>query len=223
LKQTIARGAVALALALTAATASRAQPITYYPRIGMELPPHEIMVIVRSTGLDPVSRPVRRGPVYSLRALDRDGREVRVEVDRVRGHILRVAPVAALRYADIPPSYGRPPGLVPDGYDLDEPRAPSPLPYPPDYEDGPAASDRAPPGEPAAPERGSAGPRPAAQTVAPPLPRPRPRLAATHSPPAAEPAPAPPPRGGEQRENGTTGTLATSSSKPPWHGIEQQE
>ena len=49
------------------------------------MPPHEILTIVRSTGMKPVSRPIRRGPVYVLRALDRAGEEVRVIVDARRG------------------------------------------------------------------------------------------------------------------------------------------
>jgi len=34
------------------------------------LPPHEIVTIVRSTGLEPLGSPVRQGPAYALRAVD---------------------------------------------------------------------------------------------------------------------------------------------------------
>ena len=83
------------------------------------MPPHEILTIVRSTGMEPVSRPIRQGPAYVLRALDPAGEEVRVIVDARRGRIVKVAPVMMPRYAVMPPPYGRPPRpipMVPDGY-----------------------------------------------------------------------------------------------------------
>ena len=44
------------------------------------LPPHEIITIVRSAGLDPVGPPFRQGQNYILRAISRDDEEVRVVV-----------------------------------------------------------------------------------------------------------------------------------------------
>ena len=57
------------------------------------LPPHEILTILRSTGLDPLSQPVRRGPNYVLRAIDDADREVSVVVNARSGDVLSVTPV----------------------------------------------------------------------------------------------------------------------------------
>jgi cell division septation protein DedD len=59
----------------------------------VQLPPFEILTIVRSTGLDPLGQPLRRGSAYVLRAVDGYGEEVRVTVDARRGEILSVQPV----------------------------------------------------------------------------------------------------------------------------------
>jgi hypothetical protein len=101
-------------------------PGTVYPGAG--LPPHEIVTIVRSTGLEPMGSPVRQGPTYALRAVDPAGEEVRVIVDAQRGRIVKVIPLMAPRYAMplLRPPYGRPPrpmAMVPEGYGPD-PRAP---------------------------------------------------------------------------------------------------
>ena len=78
-------------------------PGTVYPGTG--LPPHEIVTIVRSTGLEPMGSPVRQGPTYALRAVDPAGEEVRVDRrcaarthrqgDTADGAALRHAAVAA--------------------------------------------------------------------------------------------------------------------------------
>jgi hypothetical protein len=181
LKQKIALRAALLVLSVAASEASLAQPVLpFYREFRPALPPYEIIAIVRSTGLDPVSRPVRRGRAYSLRALDRSGREVLVDVDARRGRILDIAPAAERRYADLPPPYGRPPGLVPDGFDADEV---GPVTGSVDGE-GPPATAPGSTGERNAPGRGLAVSPPAAPSAAPPLPRPRPRVAATHAPSA---------------------------------------
>jgi hypothetical protein len=75
------------------------------------LPPYEILTIVRSTGLDPLSRPVRQGSTYVLRAIDPYGEEVRVVVGAQRGQILSVRPVVPVAAPyDVPgPAYGYPP------------------------------------------------------------------------------------------------------------------
>ena len=85
----------ALALSLASSAALRAQPVMqpFYPGFA-GLPPYEIVTIVRSAGLDSVSRPVRQGPVYLLRALTPAGQEVRVVVDARMGRIVKVAAVA---------------------------------------------------------------------------------------------------------------------------------
>jgi hypothetical protein len=57
------------------------------------LPPYEVLTILRSTGLDPIGQPARRGGQYVLRAVDTDGTHVRVVVDARMGEILSVTPV----------------------------------------------------------------------------------------------------------------------------------
>ena len=87
------------------------------------LPPHEILTILRSTGLDPLGQPVRRGPNYVLRAVDDSDREVSVVVSARSGDIAvgdagrdRVADAAAARRRDAWGPYERmPPGYVPPG------------------------------------------------------------------------------------------------------------
>ena len=155
-------------------------PGTVYPGAG--LPPHEIVTIVRSTGLEPMGSPVRQGPTYALRAVDPAGEEVRVIVDAQRGRIVKVIPLMAPRYAMplLRPPYGRPPrpmAMVPEGYGPN-PRAPT---LPPGAE-GPSPPNAAGPGGYRAGllalGRG-ASPDPAVQAGPPPLPRPRPKLAST--------------------------------------------
>ena len=53
------------------------------------------ITIVRSTGLIPVSRPIRRGPNYIVIATDRSGGQVRVLVDAHYGDVRRIHPVMA--------------------------------------------------------------------------------------------------------------------------------
>ena len=170
-----------LALSLTASGSASAHPAPqpYYPgaaRPGTAgLPPHEILAIMRSTGLEPLSRPLRFGPVYALRAVNPSSREVKVIVDARSGRILKVHPVLLQRYV-LPPSYGRPPGQtanVPDGYGANSRIAAKP----PSVE-GPPVRGLAAGALPAVPVPVAAPPRPTAQAGPPPLPRPRPKLAA---------------------------------------------
>ena len=152
-------------------------PGTMYPGDGA-LPPHEIMTIVRSTGLEPIGRPVRQGPAYALRAVDPAGEEVRVIVNAYMGRIVKVVPLSGPRYAMplMRPPFGRPPrpmAMVPDGeFDDFTPvgRGAGALPA------GPGAS---------APQD------PAAQAGPPPLPRPRPKVAANESTPPSTPVAGP--------------------------------
>jgi hypothetical protein len=127
LKAKIAVCTTALAFAVFATGTTSAQPVPpgYYPAPddGIGLPPQEVAAIVRSTGLEPLGRPMRQGPVYVSRALDPSGQEVRVIVNAQMGRVVRIVPVTM-------PSHGvpvvRPPGrivMAPDGYGPD-PRGP---------------------------------------------------------------------------------------------------
>jgi len=170
------------AFALLASRPALTQPLppyhgTAYPGEGA-LPPHEAVTIVSSTGLEPVGRPVRQGPVYAVRAVDPAGEEVRVIVDAYLGRIVKVIPLSGPRYAMplLRAPYGQPPrpmAMVPDG-DFDDFN-----PIGPGSGGLPAGAARVP-RDPAA-QAGQAGP---------PLPRPRPKLASTEPP-----APTPPPAG----------------------------
>lgn len=75
------------------------------------LPPHEVVTIVRSTGLNPVERPVRRGNTYVFRAVTPAGQEMRVTVDARYGDVMSVAPVASARPGPLPP-----PGMTMNPY-----------------------------------------------------------------------------------------------------------
>jgi hypothetical protein len=66
------------------------------------LPTHEIVTIVRSTGLTPLDRPLRRGTTYVLRAVGANGREMRVVVDARYGDILSVTPTVSASRAPAP-------------------------------------------------------------------------------------------------------------------------
>jgi hypothetical protein len=68
------------------------------------LPSHEILAIVRASGLRPLSQPVRRGPrAYTLVAAARGGERVQVVVDAYAGGIRRVNPIAMRPYGGAPP------------------------------------------------------------------------------------------------------------------------
>lgn len=110
-----------LALSAPAAAQDYRQDDGYGPG---GLPPHEIVTILRSTGLDPLGQPMRRGPYYVMRAIDGRDREVRVMVSARSGEVLSVTPVQTA--SRIPPPgagltwgpYERmPPGsMPPSGY-----------------------------------------------------------------------------------------------------------
>jgi formin 2 len=84
------------------------------------LAPRQVIAIVRSTGFDPLDRPMRRGPHYLVRAIDNRDREVTVVVSGLSGEIVSVTPAtmgsqmpprgAVGRYERTPPGYGPPPG-----------------------------------------------------------------------------------------------------------------
>ena len=178
------RIAFAVALfGLATCGAAHAQPMPtypgYYPGMFGGFPPHEIVAIVRSKGLDPLSRPVRQGAAYTLRASDQSGRVVQVTVDAWMGRIVRVAPTKR-EDAIAPPPYpipSAPDRVSPDGNGA-PPRITTAPPYPDDdfepLERGPGATAAAP-----------AAPRVSARAVPPPLPRPRPNVEATSVPAAS--------------------------------------
>jgi hypothetical protein len=62
------------------------------------LAPSEIIASVRSAGFDPLSRPVQRGGVYVLFAIDGQYMEVRVTVDPNNGRVLSATRLAGMRY-----------------------------------------------------------------------------------------------------------------------------
>ena len=84
-----------LALGLTGAGSADAQAIYYGPRVydpgprvyDPALPPYEIMRIVRSAGLAPLTRPTRRGSYYVVIAGTRSGGHMRVLVDAYAGEV----------------------------------------------------------------------------------------------------------------------------------------
>ena len=203
-------------------------PGTVYPGTG--LPPHEIVTIVRSTGLEPMGSPVRQGPTYALRAVDPAGEEVRVIVDAQRGRIVKVIPLMAPRYAMplLRPPYGRPPrpmAMVPEGYGPN-PRAPM---LPPGTEGPPPPNAAGPGGVPSGPARApgaGVSPDPAVQVGPPPLPRPRPKLASTDSSDAKQGVAAPPPQQVQSKpadDHETTGTVTTPANAAVAAPVEEYE
>ncbi len=59
------------------------------------LPPAEILAEVRREGFYPISRPVQRGRLYVLFAVDQDDIDVKLTVDATSGEVLWVAGVMA--------------------------------------------------------------------------------------------------------------------------------
>jgi hypothetical protein len=203
LKHSIALATAVVILGVAASGSLPAQPVapgypapypgTYpppYPGAFGALPPYEIVASVRSKGLEPLSRPLRQGPVYGLRAADPSGREMHVLVDARTGRIVRVAPT--MRLGGMSPPYPIPPGrMVPDGNGPNSRIMDTPYPaddMAPDERNPAAAGPPAFPAPAAAPS-----PRPAAKA---PLPRPRPKMEASAAGPgpsasaSANPAPA---------------------------------
>jgi hypothetical protein len=188
-----------LLLGFGAGGTAGAQPIYASPeRFDPVLPPYEIMSIVRSTGLAPLTRPMRRGPYYILVAVDRVGRQMRVVVDARLGDIVNLRP--ALAVGSYGPELGRPvalPGGAMPPTDTGEgatgygPRfggentlAPTPPRSIPSVRPVNATPPAAPPSSRVAVAEPALPPPP-------PLPRPRPKLALNDTP-AQAPAQAPP-------------------------------
>lgn len=194
-------------LAVAAATPARAQAVTVEPPRGDVAPPpmvqpglpaSEILMVVRASGLTPLTQPARRGPRYVLLASDNMGGQLRVVVGAHDGRILHASPAYDPRFAYHPV---RPRGLIPVAPShLSAAPVPSPSAAPhPDLKDpspplprtGRAPAPQTPAGAPQdhrlanAPDATSAVPSRPART---PLPRPRPAMAANETA-ASTPAP----------------------------------
>lgn len=160
----------AVLAALTFAAPATAEPRRLQGSAAGVLPPYEIVTIIRSTGLDPLGRPARRGANYVLHAIDEVDREVRVVVQARSGRIVSVTPVATA--SPMPPR-----GVIAGPYEP-MPSADYLPPEPPDlYEAGPPVIYGPPPviyGPPPVPEA-----LPPARTAVPP-----PIIAATPSDPS---------------------------------------
>jgi hypothetical protein len=223
LKKQLAIWAGLWLIGLGAAGTAGAQAVYAGPGLSdPALPPYEIMSIVRSTGLAPLTRPMRRGPYYVLVAVDRVGRQMRVVVDAQLGDIVNLRP--ALAAGSYGPELGRPygpPGVAAppdtagatgygarpdprssgdprlgDPYAAQHPNAENTLPPTPPRSI-PNARVNAPPPSAAAPPPNA--PPPTRVAVAepalpppPPLPRPRPKVALNDAP-AVSPTEAPAP------------------------------
>jgi hypothetical protein len=96
------RIAFAIVVAFAVTSSAAAEPIRV-AQIAMPgvLPSYEIITIVRSAGLDPLSRPYRSGPNYVMRAVGGDGEELRVLVDARSGRIVSMTPIDVASY--LPP------------------------------------------------------------------------------------------------------------------------
>jgi hypothetical protein len=193
-------------------TARLAEAQTVYAGPGVSdpaLPPYAIMSIVRSTGLAPLTRPMRRGPYYVLVAVDRLGREMRVVVDAQLGDIVNLRPaLAAGSYGpEVTRSYG--PELVrpntggpafPDSsgsagsygqHPGGDPALTPPRSIPNAHAVNAPSSVAAPPSSPSSRVAGAETGLPALPP-SPPLPRPRPKLALNETPGIMAPAAAAP-------------------------------
>ncbi|MEX0752564.1 MAG: hypothetical protein WD073_06525 [Xanthobacteraceae bacterium] len=172
----------------------------------------EAVTIVRSMGLDPVGRPVRRGSTYVLRALDGYGQEVSVTVDARYGRVLSVQPAVpvAAPYVSRPPTYVPGPAYPPEPYYPEE-FEPGSL-YEPLPPDGPnviyAPREYSGVPRPPAPVPGvrypAVKPKPPSATASTPLPKPAPRAVAVA--PAEPKSPEPPEL--------TTGSIGEPAAKP---------
>jgi hypothetical protein len=172
------------------------------------LAPSEIIASVRSAGFDPRSRPLHRGGVYFVFAVDRHSIDVRVTVDASSGRVLSATRLAGTRYggpgydghevhsriyerppvppADIPnPGVARNTGVAPS-----PPRAPLPRSRP-----GDVVSETAPEAPAQAAPRPAAPPSGPGDTTARASPSPPPSTATAE---ALPPVPPPPPSRSQQ-------------------------
>jgi hypothetical protein len=186
LKKQIIVCATVLAASVGTAAIAHAQYMPIYPRVHARgLPPHQAIVVVRSIGMQPLSRPLRRGANYVVVASTRSGARMRIVIDAFDGTILRMRPARMARLHRQPyrPLY-RPPPVTPYG--------PAPVeaqPVPPRNIPGPRVANT-PAAIPSMPGVGprTPGPIPPRHT---PLPRPRPKVASKDitgsTPPVSKP------------------------------------
>jgi hypothetical protein len=171
-------------------------PSVYGPRIyDPGLPPHEIMRIVRSTGLTPLTRPGRRGPYYVVVAADRTGGQMRVVVDAYAGEIVRINPmlVAGLYPPQVGGPYEPPPRVVAAPPEIKDPpvgsgpnaRFDDGVPPVPPRSVPRARIATAPPATAVPPSTAAVPPHTAALPARTPTPRPRPSVASKDTPAAA--------------------------------------
>jgi hypothetical protein len=157
-----------------------------YPRVSAGLPPYEVIAIVSSAGFEPLSRPLRQGPVYVVRAADGAGRLMQVFVDARMGRVVRVAP-AARRDAMSP--YLSPPASIPGERMLPDGSGPnlgSRMASRPEGGGEVSRGERGPTPARAAPKPAAISPD--APAGPPPLPRPRPKMASAAADAAASSA-----------------------------------
>jgi hypothetical protein len=69
-------------------------PPTYAGGSRYAMPPDQITASVRAAGLEPLSRPLLRGTVYYVRAVNRARTEMRVSIDARTGRVLSASRVA---------------------------------------------------------------------------------------------------------------------------------
>jgi hypothetical protein len=221
--QKIAIFAGLLAIALGSSAPVGAQVLPYPAATG--LPPYEVVALVRSAGLEPVTRPVRHGPAYVLQAVNKGGKEVRVVVDARTARIVRVVNLGPARIAAapdvpaLPPPYTRPPAGIAaaDGYGPNartaglEPEVDQAAPY------GPIAGTGALPVAPGRAPVANAAPTHAGT----PIPRPRPKLAAAE--PAASPTIAPASSSSVPAAVPGTGKPVAPAAAPPEPVYEEHE
>jgi len=197
LQQRTAIFAAVLALGLADVGIANGQAIYFgfAPRVyDPGLPPHEIMRIVRSTGLAPLTRPGRRGPYYMVVAANRSGGQMRVVVDAYSGEIVRINPmlVAGLYAPQVAAPYDPAPRVVTVPPELRDP----PPGYGPNarFDDGvppvpprsvPSARIATAPAAAGLPPTAAAPPHTAALPARTPTPRPRPSVASKETPAAA--------------------------------------
>jgi hypothetical protein len=155
-------------LALSAPAAAQGYPPGAMPPAAVSpgvMPPYEILSMLRSTGFEPIGRPIRRGPNYMLRAIDDNDREVNLVVNARSGDILSATPIQTASrmppgvsmgpYERMAPGYVPPAGsrnygppvadddddaLPPPGFGYNAPRPPGAVPGP-----LPRSSNAAPP------------------------------------------------------------------------------
>jgi len=166
------------------------------------LPAYEIMRVVSSHGLTPVTRPVRRGRNYVLLATDKSGQEMRIEVDARLGDIVGLrAPIRGEPYGPPIAAATSPPpatvgGVLPPRPIPNVPNsgvgaaAPVPAPVPANSDPAAAMPSAAPPPGRSAAVQPNLPPLP----PPPPLPRPRPKLTAAETAPETSPDAAAKPR-----------------------------